>query len=85
MLVVDYASSYVEIASETTSPDVILHLRSIFARHGIIETVVSDNGPHHMSLRGFPVQKASYTSLAAHVTLSVMAKRNVLCRPLRQC
>ena len=58
---------WIEIATETTSPDVILHLRSIFARHGIIETVVSDNGPHHMSLRGFPEQKALYTSLAAHV------------------
>ena len=47
LLVVDYASSYVEIAklAATTSPDVILHLRSIFARHGIPETVVSDNGP----------------------------------------
>ena len=44
---VDYASSYVEIAklTETTSSDVILHLRSIFARQGIPETVVSDNWP----------------------------------------
>ena len=51
LLVVDYASSYVEIAklSATTSPDVILHLRSIFARHGIPETVVSDNGPQYAS------------------------------------
>ena len=88
LLVVDNASSYVEIAklAETTSPDVILHLRSIFARHGIPETVVSDNGPqYHMRLRGLPGKKALYTSLAAHVTLIVMAKRNVLCRPLRQC
>ena len=51
LLVVDYASSYVEIAklAATTSPDVILHLRSIFARHGIPETVVSDNGPQYAS------------------------------------
>ena len=51
LLVVDYASSYVEIAelAKTTSPDVILHLRSIFARHGIPETVVSDNGPQYES------------------------------------
>ena len=48
---VDYASSYVEIAklAATTSPDVILHMRSIFARHGIPETVVSDNGPQYAS------------------------------------
>ena len=51
MLVVDYASSYVEIAklAATTSPDVILHLRPIFARDGIPENVVSDNGPQYAS------------------------------------
>ena len=51
LLVVDYANSYVEIAklAATTSPDVILHLRSIFARHGMPETVVSDNGPQYAS------------------------------------
>ena len=51
LLVVDYASSYVGIAklAATTSPDVIMHLRSIFARHGIPETVVSDNGPQYAS------------------------------------
>ena len=49
LLVVDYASSYVEIAklAATTSPDVILRLRSIFARHVIPEAVVSDNGPQY--------------------------------------
>ena len=49
LLVVDYCSIYVEIAKldETTSSDVILHLRSIFARHGIPEVVVSDNGPQY--------------------------------------
>ena len=56
LLVVDNASSYVEIAK-------------------LAET----------RLRGLPGKKALYTSLAAHVTLIVMAKRNVLCRPLRQC
>ena len=47
MLVVDYFSRYVEIAqlSPTRSTDVIVHLKSIFARHGIPETLVSDNGP----------------------------------------
>ena len=51
LLIVDYASSYVEIAklAETTSPYVILQLRSIFARHVIPETVVSDNGPQYAS------------------------------------
>ena len=49
LLVVDYASSYVEIATlaATTSPDMILHPRSIFARQCIPEYVVSDNGPQY--------------------------------------
>ncbi|KAE8285741.1 hypothetical protein D5F01_LYC15408 [Larimichthys crocea] len=47
LLVVDYASRYVEIAllTPTRSDDVIQHLKSIFARHGICETLVTDNGP----------------------------------------
>ena len=51
LLVVDYCSSYVEVAKldEIGSSAVILHLRSIFARHGIPETVVSDNGPQYAS------------------------------------
>ena len=49
LFVVDYFSSYVEIAKLNTvaSSDVIIHVKSIFARHGIPETVVSDNGPQY--------------------------------------
>ena len=49
LLVVVCDSSFVEIAklAKTTSSYVILHLRSIFARRGIPETVVSDNGPQY--------------------------------------
>jgi len=49
LLVVDYYSSYVEIAKldTVTSSDIIIHLKSIFTRHGIPETVVSDNGPQY--------------------------------------
>ena len=35
--------------SSTTSRGVIEHLKSIFARHGIPQTVVSDNGPQYLS------------------------------------
>ncbi|XP_055505524.1 uncharacterized protein K02A2.6-like [Leucoraja erinacea] len=47
LLVVDYFSRYVEVAllSPTRSTDVVVHLKSIFARHGICEFLKSDNGP----------------------------------------
>lgn len=47
LLVIDYYSNFPEIAllSNTTASTVIGHVKSIFARHGIPKTVVSDNGP----------------------------------------
>ena len=47
VLVVDYFSRYCEIGvlRKSTSQEVISHLKAIFARHGIPETVISDNGP----------------------------------------
>ncbi len=49
LLVVDYYSRYIEIAKlhSTTSTSIINHLKSIFARHGIPESVMSDNGPQY--------------------------------------
>ena len=46
---VDYYSSDVEIAKldQTCASGVILHLKSIFARHGIPTKVVPDNGPQY--------------------------------------
>ena len=51
LLLVDYYSRYIEIAklSRPTSGEVIMHTKSIFARHGIPETVISDNGPQFSS------------------------------------
>ena len=51
LLVVDYFSRYPEISrlTSTTSAAVITSLKSIFARHGIPETVRSDNGPQYAS------------------------------------
>ena len=51
LLVVDYYSRFIEIAklTSTTAVSVISHLKSIFARHGIPEVVVSDNGPQYSS------------------------------------
>lgn len=53
LLVLDYFSKYVEIAllgKQTSSGNVITHLKSIFARHGIPVSVVSDNGPQFASM-----------------------------------
>ena len=51
LLVTDYYSRYPEIAMLTSesSSCVIKHLKSIFARHGIPEMVMSDNGPQYAS------------------------------------
>lgn len=47
LIVLDYYSRYIEIVKLTklNAAEVIVHCKSIFARHGIPEEVVSDNGP----------------------------------------
>ena len=47
LIIVDYYSRFIEAAllSDTSSGTVVRHTKSIFARHGIPEVVVSDNGP----------------------------------------
>ena len=65
LLVVDYYSRFVEKLSGTTATEVINHTKGIFARHGIPEIVISDNGPQYTS--------AAYAQLAkeygfSHVT-----------------
>ena len=51
LLIVDYYSRWIEIAKLTglNAISVIAHTKSIFARHGIPETVISDNGPQFSS------------------------------------
>ena len=51
LITVDYFSRYPEVTQlrTTTSSTVINSLKSIFARHGIPETVRSDNGPQFAS------------------------------------
>lgn len=51
LLCVDYFSKYPEIykLTETTSRGVINAMKSVFARHGIPDIVISDNGPQYAS------------------------------------
>ena len=51
LVVVDYFSKYIELGllKSISSEEVINHLKSIFARHGIPETVMSDNGTQYTS------------------------------------
>ena len=51
LLVVDYFSRFVEIQklTSTTSISIITVLKSIFARHGIPTTLITDNGPQFIS------------------------------------
>ena len=69
LIVVDYYSRYIEMAklNSTTSRSIINHLKSIFSRQGIPETVVSDNGPQY-SCEEFSLFATSYGF--THVTSS---------------
>ena len=51
LLVVDYYSRFPEVIQlkSTTSQSVIDALKAVFARYGIPETLVSDNGPQYSS------------------------------------
>ena len=51
LLVIDNYSHYIEVAKLylTTSDSVIEQLKEIFARHGIPQTIVLDNGPQYSS------------------------------------
>lgn len=59
LVVMDYYSNYTEFAllTNTSAKHLISHLKTIFARHGIPVTLVSDNGPQFSGLT-FRVCKA---------------------------
>lgn len=51
LVVVDYCSHYYEVAvlKFTTAPKIISSLDEIFSRHGLPETLTSDNSPQFVS------------------------------------
>jgi transposase InsO family protein len=53
LVVTDYYSRYPELAAldKLNSSAEIRHCKAIFARHGVPETVVSDNGPQFQPLK----------------------------------
>ena len=83
LLIIDYFSRYIEIAklsSESTTA-IVKHTKSIFARHGIPQEIVSDNGLQY-SLREFAQFAKEYgfvhnTSSPKNPQLNGEAKRGV--------
>lgn len=51
MIIVDYYSRYFELdrLHSTTSGSVIRKMKAVFARHGVPEKLISDNGPQYSS------------------------------------
>lgn len=84
LLLVDYYSKFIEVEwlrSDTRSATVITHLKSQFARNGIPETVISDNGPQFSSCEFQAFAKEwEFThkkSCPHHVQSNVMVERGV--------
>ena len=70
LIMVDYYSNFIEVASlkrDTTSRNVIKHLKENIARYGIMDTLMSDNGPQYTSAE-FKSFFASYD--IQHITSS---------------
>ncbi|KMQ89584.1 retrovirus-related pol polyprotein from transposon opus [Lasius niger] len=73
LIVTDYYSRYPEIAllKDLREDTIIKHLKSIFARHGIPETVVSDNGTQFGSIATAEFTKFANEWGFQHVTSSL--------------
>ena len=69
LLVVDMYSGYPKVALlETTTSDVVIrHLKSVFARHGIQERLLTDIGPQYSSRK---FRDFTYNWYTKHVTSS---------------
>ena len=88
LLLVDYYSRYIEIAllNSQTAAEVIAHMKSIFVRHGILELVVSDNGPQYSCEAFSEFASTSFSMLPVVLYIHrVMVRLNVQSKPLKVC
>ena len=83
VLVVNYYSRYIEVCSRgstssASSASVIHKLKTVFAHHGISDSLTSDNGPSslHRSSTSFQMMMALITSPVAPTTHRPMEKQN---------
>lgn len=83
LLCVDYFSKFPEITKlrDTTSSSVIIALKSMFARHGIPDVVISDNGPQYASAEFKDFAESwefrHHTSSPGHAQSNGQAERTV--------
>ena len=83
VLIVDYYSRFIEIA-RLSGESVISKTKSIFARHGLPETVISDNGPQKHT-RILLRSTNSTTKQVAHIIRKVTEKLKELYAPSKDC
>ena len=76
VLIVDYYSRYIEVAKlqGTTADEVVLHTKSIFARLGVPEWVISN------SVLSIPLKLM--LSLQNHMSLSISLVAHIFCSPM---
>ena len=84
LVVTDYSSYYIEVARlcATSTQAVVCKLKTMFARFGIPEILVTDNGPQFFRLTSFKYLLGfglSIMSLHRLTTLSQMVKPKTLC------
>ena len=86
LVVVDYYSNYIEVCHlyhQTKSPDVISHVKAIFAHFGIPRVVISDNGPQFSST-DFKNFAKSWALSTKHLAQSILRQMEWLKVPLKQ-
>ena len=83
VLCIDYYNKWVDIMKldNETSKDVITHLKSMFARYGVPDLVISDNGPQYANAEFAAFSKSyefqHHTSSPYHVPSNGEAERAV--------